>query len=493
MRIKILTLFLSFLFWTSSASAEILQPGSLDPSYGVNGLAYPSVGTSSVANAAVLQTDGKMVVGGYSMMNGKKHLTLARYTTDGKLDSSFGQNGIVILNASEIGGGNKNGDDEIYSMILQGDKILVAGYITYTFRQMNKNILLMRFKGDGTLDTSFGNNGVVARLNAFASEVVNSIDLQSNGNIIINIMNDIDGKQKIKLARLDPNGIIDANFGNSPDFFIFDRLIHIRTVKVQTGQKVKDKIVIAGSSGMIDPKTPLAFIARIDPDGKDFDLTFSDTNTGAKVIDLSQNGKASEFQAISFQPDGKIVMGGNTEDDFVLSRCNENCDEATPEFMVKTDIENGSVDRLTSVALQADGKIVAFGFSNVGISPETFSLARYDSKGVLDTSFNTTGKVVTKFPNGVLSQGKSLLIQSDGKLLATGFTADIQNKQFAIARYFDKPTEYPPVSPNSSSGGGSGGCAINSTNPANLGILFLLFIPLTYIGLRSRKLLTVKK
>ena len=103
---------------------------------------------------------------------------------------------------------------------------------------------------------------------------------------------------------------------------------------------------------------------------------------------------------------------------------------------VTTDF-GSSGDVAQSVAIQSDGKIVAAGYSNNG-SDDEFALARYNTDGSLDTSFDTDGKVTTAI--GSASDGAySVAIQSDGKIVAAGSSytgsEDEGYDVFALARY----------------------------------------------------------
>ena len=135
---------------------------------------------------------------------------------------------------------------------------------------------------------------------------------------------------------------------------------------------------------------------------------------------------------------------------------------------------------MNAIALQSDGKIVALGSSSINIGPLNFSLARYNSNGTLDDTFGS-GKFIAKFKDKITSEGKSLLIQPDGKILAVGFTADLTNSQFAIARYVDQPTDFQETSPPSSGGGGCSMVPFSSLNPI---VLILGLVPVGYFGWR---------
>ncbi len=111
------------------------------------------VALQRIAYSLALQGDKILVAGfTYEALNNTNDFALARYTADGRLDSSFGVNGKVITDFN-------NSDDRAASIALQGDKIIVAG-TTYNFIT-NYNFALARYTADGVLDSSFGDNGKV--------------------------------------------------------------------------------------------------------------------------------------------------------------------------------------------------------------------------------------------------------------------------------------------------------------------------------------------
>ena len=103
-----------------------------------------------------------------------------------------------------------------------------------------------------------------------------------------------------------------------------------------------------------------------------------------------------------------------------------------------------SDDRARSVAIQSDGKIVAAGYSNPG-SNYDFTLARYNTDGTLDTNFDSDGKVTTAIGGGY-DPAYSVAIQSDGKIVAAGWSSNGSNADFALVRYAGTPPA-PPATP----------------------------------------------
>src|SRR5207302_7862832 len=101
---------------------------------------------------------------------------------------------------------------------------------------------------------------------------------------------------------------------------------------------------------------------------------------------------------------------------------------------VTTPFGGSSDDRAYSVAIQSDGKIVAAGFTGMGGSIYEFALARYNPDGSLDTSFGTAGRVTTPIGSSH-DEAHSVAIQADGKIVVAGFTFNGSNNDFALVRY----------------------------------------------------------
>jgi len=122
--------------------------GSLDTSFSGDGIVTTSIGTSCAAYSVAVQADGKIIAAGTSE---DKDFALARYNTDGSLDTSFDGDGMLTQHMGDAGAG-----EQINTIALQTDgKIMVAGYATVT----NEVWAIARFNSNGTLDTGFGTGG----------------------------------------------------------------------------------------------------------------------------------------------------------------------------------------------------------------------------------------------------------------------------------------------------------------------------------------------
>src|SRR5206468_1460260 len=175
-------------------------------------------------------------------------------------------------------------------------------------------------------------------------------------------------------------------------------------------------------------------LARYNPDGS---LDSSFDSDGRVTTDFAGSFDASS--AVSREADGKLVVAGDaftgTDYDFALARYNSNGSlDSTfdSDGRVTTDFANNS-DEASALSIQADGKLVVAGDRDTGTDFD-FALARYNSDGSLDSTFGSGGRVTTDFA-GSFDAALALAIQADGKLVAAGGAIIGNSLDFALARY----------------------------------------------------------
>ena len=159
-------------------------------------------------------------------------------------------------------------------------------------------------------------------------------------------------------------------------------------------------------------------VVRYNQDGT-LDTSFG--NGGIASADLGS--PFDETFDVAIQSDGKIVAVGATGSiDFGLARFNTDGSlDTTFDEDGKVTTVFGSLDEAFAVAIQPDGKIVAVGHTdNPSTGTGDFAVARYNSNGSLDTTFGNGGKVTTDF--GGEDRGDGVLIQADGKIVVAGGT-----------------------------------------------------------------------
>ncbi|MDX3248117.1 calcium-binding protein [Streptomyces sp. ME18-1-4] len=395
----------------------LAAPGDLDPTFGTGGKVITNFGGTDFATS--VQADGKIVAAGFTSAGGANDFALARYNTNGSLDTTFGTGGKVT---TDFGGTN----DGAHAVAVQPDgKIVAAGQSGSGF---TLDFALARYNTDGSLDTTFGTGGKVTTSFGASFNQAFGVVLQTDGKIVAAGTTNAGAGDDFAVARYNTDGSLDTSFGTGG----------LVTTDFGTGSSDEasgvalqsdGKIVLAGSSD--SGGTEDFALARYNTDGS-LDTTFG---TGGKVT-TSFGG--NEFaDGVVVQTDGKIVAAGFTNaggtQDFALARYNTDGSLDTTFGTGGKIVTNfGGDDVALGVALQTDGKIVAAGFTNAG-GTQDFALARYNTDGSLDTCFGTGGKVITNF--GGTDRADGVTVQTDGKIVAAGRSNAGGTFDFALARY----------------------------------------------------------
>lgn len=406
--------------------------GNLDSTFGIGGKVITDFfGAGDIGNDVAVQPDGKIIVPGRVVTgSGFSDFGLARYNSDGTPDASFGSGGKV--NTDFFGF-----DDGCLAVALQTDgKIVAAGGAFSDAVAGTNDFALARYNGDGTLDATFGSGGkVVADFGGGINDQAPDVALQSDGKIVVVVGTAILGNSDFIVARYNSDGTPDPTFGIggsvTTDFFGGDDQC------VAVAIQGDGKIIVAGFVSIDLDNSDFA-LARYNSDGTP-DPTFG---SGGKVT-TDFFGSFDGASGVVVQSDGKIVAAGAaivdfaTSNDFAVARYNA---DGTPDASfgiggkVTTDFSGN--DAAADVVLQCDGKIVVAGVADSSNTSGDVAVARYQSDGTLDPSFEADGKVVTDFLGHDSSRGVGL--QSDGRIVVAGSTrADdsFDSLEFALARY----------------------------------------------------------
>ncbi len=378
----VLSLLLQFLFMTAGLPQQAqAAPGDLDPSFGSGGKVTTNFVPDqiSMASSVAVQPDGKIVAAGFTAVSADYgDFALARYNTDGSLDTSFGTGGKVTTDFA-------SDNDGAYSIAIQPDgKIVAAGFAVINGKS---NFALARYNTDGSLDTTFGTDGKVTT--QFDSTSVCPLDTAYS-------------------VAVSADGTIWVG-----------------------GQTNVDCSIEMTEFGIL-----LRYTANGDFSG--YGLPFSGANAG-------RGGREAIYSVAAQKKDNKIVVAGATsssqfDNEFALARYNADGSLDTTfgtDGKVFTNFAVNDNDWAYSIAIQADGKIVAGGFTSE-TPGSAFALARYNTDGSLDTSFGTGGKVTTEF-GPFYDEIHSIAIQADGKIVAAGSGLVVlgTTTDFALARYLN--------------------------------------------------------
>jgi uncharacterized delta-60 repeat protein len=345
--------------------------GRLDPSFGTGGIVKTIHKTVEDRSSATLVLgDGKILMAGSLYDNNAIYFAMVRYQPDGQWDTTFGKKGLIIRSIGE-------GDDVATSVALQPDgKIIVAGSSN---NGNNEDFALVRFNHNGTMDDSFGKNGMVISNVSSGDDRIAAVTLQPDGKIVAAGSSNTD----FGVARYLPNGEPDKTFGVNG--IVVKSLQNGEDLAMGVAVQPDGKIVVAGSSFNGDSFD--FAIARFTPEGR-LDKTFGK----AGILLTSVRDGDDKVYALALQPDGKIIVAGSSDngsaDDIALMRIsnNGNPDEAFgKKGIIITSVQKGD-EHAYCISLQKDQKIVVAGNSNNGYNND-FIIIRYMPNGALDPDF----------------------------------------------------------------------------------------------------------
>jgi uncharacterized delta-60 repeat protein len=361
------------------ALARYTSTRDLDPTFGRGGVVLTDFGHSyDWAYALALQPDGRILVAGVSDVSGSKDFALARFTVNGDLDRSFGRGGLVVERMRSLT------TDIVHGIVVQPDGGIVVAGVTFedvvTLRP-HGDFMVARYLPDGRRDLSFGIGGVTTT--DFSDESYDepyAVVLQPDGRIVLAGYTNtgggpgvLFGADQLALARYMPNGLLDPSFGQGGTVVFDGGSLDERILALALAP---DGSLLAGGYVNGEKRGDL-LLARLRPDGG-LAIGFGTTGKGFSVNDLGTNSE--RISSLVLQGDGRIVAGGQTavanNADFAVFRYDGNgvFDRSFGRGGVASFDFGGREDRVHAVALQPDGKIVA-----VGQSEADFALVRFNA------------------------------------------------------------------------------------------------------------------
>jgi uncharacterized delta-60 repeat protein len=416
------------------AVAQAAQ-GDLDLAFGIGGKSTADFGgTTDYVFATVMQPDGKIIVAGRAIFNYNdpaffSEFALARYNPNGSLDPSFGNEGKVL---TLLGGGQF---DTVSELALQPDGKIVAVGQARSPGTFNVDITVVRYNSDGSYDTTFGSGGIVQTHLAGTDDQGSGVVLQPDGKIVVAGRTGNSFYANFVILRYNSNGSPDSTFGSTGSVTTHFDGGYQTTANARDVALLPDGKLVAAGFYFKDSGYPTvhAFV-RYNPNGS-LDTTFGD---GGKVV----SSVAGFPDHLLPKPDGRFLVVGHIgvgyhDNDFELAQYNADGSLDTgfgSNGKVTTSFTAGSDDLAHAVALQPDGKIVVAG--ETGNYPHFhFALARYSSDGQLDPTFGTNGKVSTALSSS-WDAAYSLALQPDGKIVLAGECDQCPGGlDFALVRY----------------------------------------------------------
>jgi uncharacterized delta-60 repeat protein len=396
----------------------------------------PIGGPDGLVETMILQPDGKILIGGvFTNYNGIPCSHIARLNSDGTLDTTFntavGANlpvqAIAVQKDGKIDIGGEFTSYQGTARVRMARLLPAAGKISFASANFsvgegagNATITLTRTGGadgkvaarisladvttspadylatPGALDTSFNTIGATP---GFSANVAQTITVQPDGKVLVGgIYFNYGDIYRQGIARLNFDGSLDTTFDSGAGTTVTVGG-NGNAYVVTTALQPDGKILIGGNFNIYDG-TDRNYVARLNSDGS-LDATFDPGNVASQPV-----------RAIVVQPDGKILVAG----DYISY--------GTDRTFIARLNSDGSLDAgfhpaatyfpsILTLALQPDGKVIIGGeFQDYAGTGRNF-IARLNANGSLDTSFDSSAGT-----NGVIS---SLVLQPDGKIIATGY------------------------------------------------------------------------
>ncbi|MFO1001132.1 MAG: Calx-beta domain-containing protein [Planctomycetaceae bacterium] len=364
--------------------------GSLDASFGIGGLAAIPDYRQNVQPSfpeIVEQPDGKYVVAG-------RHLTLnnawnvIRLNRNGTLDSTFGVGGIATTTFPS--------DIQPQGIALYPDgQILVLG------RSLaGSSHGVARYTSSGVLNLQIDPSATTI----FGQDII--VDNIGDGGFLVGGSNTAGTDFAVTRYRYD--GTLDTTYGTAGTATL------ARPATSEAGwamtQQLDGKVVVVGSSNGDFGA------ARFNRNGT------ADTGFNFSGLTAVNFGSFDSAQAVAMAPDGKIVLAGNVNGNWGITRLAANgaLDTTFGVFGIVNQDFFGLSENANTVGVQADGRIVVGGGAFISGQGTNLALARYNVNGTLDTTFDLDGKLVLAAQPSVFEETRALAIQADGNIIALG-------------------------------------------------------------------------
>ncbi len=404
----------------SSCLNALSQAGMLDTSFSNDGFAVYNFGNGSYSYSTftTIQGNGKIVAGGSSQPQNQRSICISRFLSNGKIDTSFANNGGVIDTAAY-------GDDNLVGIeTTQDDGILAFGHggeglYAYSY--------VIKFDSSGNRDLSFGNDGSVVLGGIYPQFDVWSAIVRDDGKIFMA------GTQQdsfyFKVISLNSDGSFDLNFGNGGEQIIS---LTVPVALPQIHLFANQKILLAGKN--MNNSTTL--YVGLDVNGS-IDASFG--VNGVLMTDFP-NTYCYSHTAVS-TTDDIISVGYEKPDslgnDIVIMKVNHSgvIDSSFGvNGMAGFDSDSFGQENY-GVLIQPDGKILISGgrWPNIGGANEYF-VSRYTVNGILDSTWGEDGVFFLPQNFSISYLSGTMNMDPVGRVLLSGYGFGVPYSAMTVCR-----------------------------------------------------------
>jgi uncharacterized delta-60 repeat protein len=343
----------------------------------------------------------------------------------GALDPTFGIGGKVVTDLGP--------SDWVEALALQRDGKLVVAGVVQDIAAFESHVALARYDSGGRLDATFAGDGKVVSNFGSASESARAVAIQPDGRIVVaGTSSSRERASDFLVARYNADGALDTSFGSGGKTLLdFSTPID---VALAVALQSDGKIVVVGGTRELGSRMTSPYdlaLARFNPDGT-VDTTFG---TGGRVVDVVA-GTDDLAYGVALQSDGKIVAAGARLDlagfstDMVLARYNT---DGSPDSSFDLDgraiVKNAAGE---DVEVASDGRILVAGWG-----AGKLAVFQYTAAGNLDARFGRAG-IATADLGADGASASSIEIQRDGEIVVAGSTLTTNastSEDFVVARF----------------------------------------------------------
>ncbi|MFN5356181.1 MAG: T9SS type A sorting domain-containing protein [Bacteroidota bacterium] len=345
----------------------------------------------------------------------------------GALDVTFNSDGIASLSPGSL-------QDVVYAIAIQSDqKTVFTGVARITSTTgFTSDMVIGRLKTDGSLDTTFANNGIYNLSSTGGSIFGYDMKIQPDGKIVVCGGYSVTAANTdFIVVRLNADGTPDTNFGGGDGISI-----------VQVGSSEdyaydiellpNGNILLAGASSVPGFTYKRGVVMRMLPDGT-LDNTFG--TGGYALLQLGANTEDS-FKCMSVLASGKIIAAGysyiNNNENLLVAGFNPNGTLDT-NFAVNGIYSGTNINQAFDMAVDGNAVYLSGRISNSG--GYDLGLSCLDTTGTLNTSFGSGGTVLANY--NPIDAALGITIQPDGKIICVGTSGQggFGNRDMFITRY----------------------------------------------------------
>jgi len=431
------SLFCLLIFLSAQTAAH--ATGATDLNFGTNGTVTTAVNANLQAKKVKVQPDGKILVLGTFGKDTEQDTVLVRYNPNGTLDAGFGIGGMLIADFSPA-------TEAINDLSFQSDeKIIIAGNI-YSPVTKSIDFFVARLNPNGTLDQSFGTNGVMT-VNQSSIDIFNAVAVHPDGKIVA-VGSTSQNNGEAAILRFNPNGTLDGSFAEGG--ILFKNYPNMTGESYQTVALLPDappvgRIIVGGQGSFSVPHNFISsFVSSLyysnGSDCQDF---------GTQCVVSFGSGGITPRLDVEVLADGRILTVSDGTRRFL------------PNGAIDTSFAGGNFG--SKLAVLADGKFIIGGSNFTNFNTELYT-----------NSGHFVGKVRNLNPTDMAVQpdNKIIFIRSNGTDFVVTRLISVTSQATRLADYDDDDkTDFAVLRASNSTlyvlGSTSGSVTYDSGEPAS--------------------------